>query len=402
MVVNSSSLTRQALFAYARDFVARYQASRAVAFWELGNEFNLEMDGCGADPTPGNFFTTQEGMAFLRDYRDVILAVDPTRTLSTGMAHPRPIAYHAMQSPTGCIHASLPQDTLEQSATMLQVYSDGFDLITIHFYGCRSGNPYLWCNMSGRNPQERGDLIPFQLVAQVAQATNKVAYVGEYGATNQPPESDGYNATGSAGYDFAMAVVGAMWPLDLQISTLWAFACPSHGDTPNWCLHPGVPSHQNATFLFTSQLDISTTKLWHQGAYPWPNATLERLALPALPGGPACLDGSPYTFFYRVNDPSRWVLNLEVRAHQAARLRAGGACVCRSGHGGTPLWIRLAQGGGWSFDAYTSYQRSLTWLGSSRFAQASMPALDLGPAFRNFSQVFLPCALRLCAPSAQR
>jgi hypothetical protein len=36
MVVNSSSLTRQSVFAYARDFVMRYKSSAAIAYWELG------------------------------------------------------------------------------------------------------------------------------------------------------------------------------------------------------------------------------------------------------------------------------------------------------------------------------------------------------------------------------
>ena len=36
MVVNSSSMTRQSLFTYARDFVTRYKNSPAIAYWELG------------------------------------------------------------------------------------------------------------------------------------------------------------------------------------------------------------------------------------------------------------------------------------------------------------------------------------------------------------------------------
>jgi hypothetical protein len=54
-----------------------------------GNEFNLLLDGCGLGKDEGDFFTTTEGMVFLREYRDVVMIADGSRGVNTGMAVPR-------------------------------------------------------------------------------------------------------------------------------------------------------------------------------------------------------------------------------------------------------------------------------------------------------------------------
>jgi hypothetical protein len=54
-----------------------------------GNEFNLLLDGCGLGKDEGGFFTTTEGMVFLREYRDVVMIADGSQGVNTGMAVPR-------------------------------------------------------------------------------------------------------------------------------------------------------------------------------------------------------------------------------------------------------------------------------------------------------------------------
>eukprot|EP00730_Choanoeca_flexa_P001867 TRINITY_DN10817_c0_g1_i2.p1 TRINITY_DN10817_c0_g1~~TRINITY_DN10817_c0_g1_i2.p1 ORF type:complete len:826 (+),score=168.59 TRINITY_DN10817_c0_g1_i2:2-2479(+) len=357
MVVDNSSRTRQSLFAYARDFVTRYKDSKAIAFWELGNEFNLQLDGCGISKDAGDFIRTSDGMDFLREYRDVVLAVDSSRSINTGMAHPRPVAWHAAQSPTGCINASLALDTPEDTQRILAAYADGFDFVSIHYYGCRSmAQPYPWCDMSAPDPASRGDTHLFQVASEVAEQQGKVLYIGEYGASNRGG-NDGYNHTGSQGYQYALAAIAAIVDLDVHLSTLWAFECPSHGDTPNWCLHPGKPPQQNVTWAFMHQLILMDYKLQH-GAASVINNTMVRQFLPLSPGGPACLDGSRYALYYRLGTSrSKWVINM--------------------------------QGGGWSQTAFRSYERSKTSLGSSNSWPEMQWIQDLGPRFADFSQLFL-------------
>jgi hypothetical protein len=103
-------------------------------------------------------------MVFLREYRDVVMTADGSRGVNTGMAAPRSHAYHASQSPTGCINTTVALDTAADTAAILAVYSEGFDFVSIHYYGCRSGNaPYGWCNMSASGPMARGDVDIFHV-----------------------------------------------------------------------------------------------------------------------------------------------------------------------------------------------------------------------------------------------
>ena len=138
----------------------------------------------------------------------------------------------------------------------------------------------------------------------------KALYIGEYGASNDGT-NDGYNATGSQGYLYTMASIGTIVQLQVPLSTLWAWECPSHEDTPNWCLHPGKPSHQNSTFVFAEQLRLANLRL-QQGPAAVFNRSMTRILLPQSPQGPACLDGSPYALWYRLgSNRSKWVVNMQ-------------------------------------------------------------------------------------------
>ena len=129
-----------------------------------GNEFNLQLDGCGLSKDAGDFFTTREGMAFLRSYRDVVTEADDSRSINTGMAAPRSHAFHASQSPTGCINATVALDTAADTAAILAVYAEGFDFVSLHYYGCRTTSAvYGWCNVSTPDPLPRGDLTIIQV-----------------------------------------------------------------------------------------------------------------------------------------------------------------------------------------------------------------------------------------------
>lgn len=212
-MTDAGSQTRAMVFAYATDFVARYANSSAVLFWELGNELNLFWDKCF--PTAGNMFRMQDGLGFVHDYRNVVLAADPhKRIVNTGFSAPRPQSYHMSLIEDPCNSPSPAMDSVAQTIQMFEAYSNDFQLLTMHSYGCNPPDgPYAYCNGST-------DMTLVKLAYSVSVAVGKPFYFGEFGATNWGAD-DGYNATGSPGFDYAVTVLETIGNLQIPLSTLW-------------------------------------------------------------------------------------------------------------------------------------------------------------------------------------
>jgi hypothetical protein len=364
-LTNSSSLTRRALTAYAQDFVGRFKGSASVLFWELGNEMNLAADGCSYDKSPGAFFSTAEALAFLAEAAAAIKAVDPQRPVGSGMGSPRSRAKHLMETPGGgaaCVSAAnpkgdcekcfnVPADSEADYSEVLQLYygsSSGADMVSAHFYGCAP--PYgnlSWCS-------DPGSTAPLAAFVSTAQALGKPLFLGEFG----PSDGNWSDLPGRQ-------VLAGMAEQSVQLSSLWAFECPSHdaGNMPAFCLHPGRASAQPYTEQVTALAQVADRQV--RGLPPRAyNLSLIMLPPPAAPGSPACLDGSAYGYY-----------------------ALPGAL--------SDKWLVMLQGGGWAFSLQDSFARTQPAyaggnLGSSKGWQGWSWAYDFGPAFAGYSVLSLP------------
>jgi len=313
-ITNSSSRTRAALRAYHQDFVAPFKASPAILFWELGNEMNLAMDGCTYDKTPGAFFTTAEGLAYQREAAADIKAVDPERPVNSGMGSPRSRAKHLMNTPGGagavCVTPEnpkgdcalcfgLPADTQQDYADMLALYYSGQDMVSAHFYGCNA--PYgnlSWCS-------DPASIAPMGMFRAAAEALDKPLFIGEFG-----PGDGKWAGDDSPG----RAILVGMASVDIQLSALWAWECPSHdhSDQPGFCLHPGFPAAQPFTWE-VEELAQSVNRQLQEPPLPSPQSNLTLVWLPTptgAPGEPACLDGSQYGYYALPGSENKWLVML--------------------------------------------------------------------------------------------
>ena len=329
---------------------------------------NLGWDGCTYDKSDGAFFTSAEGLAYLRAAAADIRAVDASaRPINTGMGSPRSRATALAAAPRGgrgCVTpenpkgdcafcVGLPADTeAETSALVRAMYAD-FDVVSSHYYGCAPpfGN-YSWC--TGDN----SSTLPLRVFKAAADALNKPLYVGEFGDPNLD-----WRAPGGRAITAAMATEG------VPLSTSWAYACPSHDrSSPSFahsCLHPGLPAAEPWT---TEVLEIAAAaENALNGVPPNPHTLALQMLPPPRAGAsadPACLDGTAYGYYAHVGtDATRWIVSIE--------------------------------GGGWCPDLWNCYLRTEDFyanasLGSSRNWLPTAFAMDFGAAFNGWSYLLLP------------
>ena len=361
-ITNATSRTRAALRAYHQEFVLRYRNSSAILFWELGNEMNLAMDGCTYDKSPGAYFSTAEGLAYLREAAADVKAIDAERPVGSGMGNPRSRAKHLMATPGGagaaCVTPAnpkgdcelcfgVPADSQQDYADVLALYYAGADMVSGHFYGCRA--PYgnlSWCS-------DPSGTAPLGMLRAAALALGKPLYVGEFG----PGDGHWANASGRA-------ILAGMAGEGVPLSTLWAMDCPSHdaGDQPGFCLHPGRPAAQPYTQQVTA-LAQEVNRQVQQLPPAQYNMTLVMLPPPGAPGDPACLDGSAYGYYALPGSVNKWVVMLA--------------------------------GGGWCFSVEDCFARTQPGyaggnLGSSKYWQDWSWKFNFGSAFADWGAISLP------------
>jgi len=168
-----------------------------LALLHIGNELNLQADGCSYSGLPGEparagaYFSTHEMMAFARTYVSWIKALDPHRPVGSDMGKPRPRAAHLAATPGGgakcvskqnpqgdCEHncTTVPHDTREQYQTILAEYSAPFDLVSIHDYGCYPPfAEYSFCDSNA-------SIATLEAAKEVADQLGKPLFVGELGS----------------------------------------------------------------------------------------------------------------------------------------------------------------------------------------------------------------------------
>ncbi len=190
MIVNPASRSRGILKQYISEFVGRYKQRRAIKFYELTNELNLEADidvvGLCRKSNPsaptncksmGNFTTAQMN-AFAASMVAFIKSLDPLHAVDSGYTMPRPAAYHLMLQPGfSAKGADWTADSQAQFTTMEALLHAPFDIVSIHLYP----GDVRWGNPVGT------EYLTLDAAAAAAKAQGKRLYVGEFGARTIAP-----------------------------------------------------------------------------------------------------------------------------------------------------------------------------------------------------------------------
>ena len=238
MVANPHSASSAMLQKYVTTFVTRYANSPAVFAWELGNEYNLQVDldfsdGCcnasGVAPPLGtpthrsraDNFSTAELSAFQARYAGWIRAADSKRRpISTGHAVPRPGAWHLAQS----YHAAQRDwgpDTEAQFRQSVATQSSGCELISYHYYPGPDNTRF------GRTLGPANSAALFPHLVSAAKAAGKQWYIGEFGTTSSTDRQFTLNLLDQLGGVKDGPVMATMW--------VWEFT----SSQPNISVVPG-------------------------------------------------------------------------------------------------------------------------------------------------------------------
>ena len=322
-------------------------------------------DGCTYDKSPGAYFTTAEGLAYLSEAAADVKAIDAERPVNSGLGSPRSRAKRLMSIPGGagaaCVTPqnpkgdcelcfNVPADSQADYADVLALYFAHSDTVSAHYYGCSA--PYgnlSWCS----DPASTAPLGAFRAAAE---ALGKPLFVGEFGP------GDGYWANASG-----RAILAGMAGQGVPLSALWAFECPSHDakSQPGFCLHPGRPAAQPYTAQVT-ELARSANRQLQAPPRPPAASNMSLVMLPpptGAPGEAACLDGSGYGYYALAGSVDKWVVML--------------------------------QGGGWCFSMEDCQARTQPGyadgsLGSSRYWADWTWKFDLGADFADWGALFFP------------
>jgi hypothetical protein len=191
---------------YTRELVTRYASSPAIWGWEFGNEFNLAADLPNASeqrpPVAANLGTPAHRSAedevthaairvALREFALEIRKHDAQRLIISGNAFPRLSAWHQAKE------KSWQADTPAQFAEMLA-----------------ADNPSPINTLCVRGYDLATDLGRLDQAVQVAQATKKPLFVGEFGVPR--PE------TGDSRIKFAQ-ILSAIESTHIPLAALWVF-----------------------------------------------------------------------------------------------------------------------------------------------------------------------------------
>ena len=85
---------RAVLKEYVQEIVGRFKGDATILSWGMGNELNLEADGCSYNKSRGEYFSTAEMMAFSALYVSWVKEIDPLRPIGSDMAQARTRAKH--------------------------------------------------------------------------------------------------------------------------------------------------------------------------------------------------------------------------------------------------------------------------------------------------------------------
>ncbi|MBI2057360.1 MAG: cellulase family glycosylhydrolase [Candidatus Yanofskybacteria bacterium] len=215
-----NSASRKLWSKYVREVVSRYESHPATLFWETGNEWNLDAD-LDIDKrlgTKGDNYSTGELLDFVREYANLIRAIDPNHLVSNGFSMPRPAAEHLRKQPEWSPNGpDWTSDSREEFRKNLIDASKDVGIMSVHFYNLC---PDISDNCSTSRDNERFDIVGknnvdlLDEVVKIANETGKFVFVGETG--------DGLSDNYSVG-SFTQATLERVGRLKIMFSALWAW-----------------------------------------------------------------------------------------------------------------------------------------------------------------------------------
>eukprot|EP00911_Craspedida_sp_UC1_P000266 UC1_evm4s202 len=248
-VRNSTSRARALATQFFTEFVTRYADNENVLAWELGNELNLMVNLPPGTCGPGPCFDHAEMDLFLRQLAEVVRRSDvgphQQRPVSSGLSSPRPSAWH-MEHCGYPGNATCPYwganglDSQSQWREALREQNQGCcEIWSIHHYASTtSDNDACYFAPRGHAGAVCSNASIAAVAAKEAAADGAILYVGEYGGpapnfTGPTPASQRFPED-----MLQLQVRDAQDGGAFMLSTVWAWACPTHRADMN-CIWPG-------------------------------------------------------------------------------------------------------------------------------------------------------------------
>ena len=213
-VTDQTSKGRMYLNYYTIQLADRYKDEKALLFWELTNELNLETDlmymderawgwasinetAAGTAPirVRRDHFTTDQASSFVKKWASLLKKHDPNHLISGGYSAPRPAAYNLWKN-----KGSWQEDTLEELCQYVKTMNpDPMDLVSVHYYSnvdnIRLGN------------EDPDSAVGLKGLKEAANRINKPIYIGETHPKdfNNPDDKFTANLINDAvNYDYSM------------------------------------------------------------------------------------------------------------------------------------------------------------------------------------------------------
>jgi hypothetical protein len=209
-----NSRSWQLLAAFSTDFVNRYKGGRTIAFYELTNEANNQVDidiagrcrrGQGkANCALNDNVTHQELVAFTARFAGLVRRLDPTRKISSGFSMPRPNAENLRRGPEWQKDSRANLDTPAEFRKNLAELHQHVDIVSVHFYGAEKNRRFGHADV----------LDTLSEVKRAADAIGKPLFLGEFGVRD---------SADPAQVDFLLRMMERVRQLQIPYSALWVW-----------------------------------------------------------------------------------------------------------------------------------------------------------------------------------
>jgi len=206
-----------------KDIVNRYKNNRAILFWEIGNEFSLIADLDKGGITDNNIrcnSTTDQVIAFLKDFAVFIKQNDPGRDISTGNSVPRTMAQHLRNDD------NWQADTIDQfKKNLIDLTPDPINIVSVHLYngdvessGSRSNDRF---GITGAN-----DASLIDIINDATTAAGKKLFIGEFGDMVPHIQGSICGLPEDKSAPFSQNVLAKIAQLNVPYAAIWEWEAP--------------------------------------------------------------------------------------------------------------------------------------------------------------------------------
>ena len=219
LIGNEKSASSRLAARYISEFVTRYRERKAVLFYELTNELNLQVDidwvgRCHREKLSATLcnlrsnFTTQEMVGFLKRLADQVKSLDPQHPISSGFSVPRQSAAQLRARPEWIVSPDkvVRQDTDEEFQRYLRDVHAPVDIVSVHIYPEHKRRSDAGVLYTGAGLLEH--------VEKVSESIGKPLFLGEFG--------DSSDLTGSAS-SFDGQMMAKALERKVPYSAIWAW-----------------------------------------------------------------------------------------------------------------------------------------------------------------------------------